>query len=149
MENSENNKSDTKNFILLCILSCYELVRALFLIKMSSASMADTANLTTASYYALPFLILPFIIVLGNIFKIEKFSRCLFLIPLFKLFSAASFGFYFFLEYKKIFFEAKIGNFVPLFNLIFLMIFFVIDVIIGIVLFVKDNHKQKDESVCK
>ncbi|MCR5698277.1 MAG: hypothetical protein K6G52_01420 [Treponemataceae bacterium] len=127
----------------LSILGAYELIKAIIILKMSAVSTNAISIPAASWFYGVPLLILPFIIILGTLFNNEKFASCMFLIPIFKILSAVSFAGYTAANVKTSIFELKSGNYLPCANLIFLMLFLIIDVIIGVVIYIKEGRKCK------
>jgi len=129
--------------IELSIIGAYELIKAAIILKMGAVSQNAMSIPAASWFYGVPLLIMPFIIILGAAFKNEKFSSCLFLVPIFKILSVISFAGFTVANIKTIILELRTGNFLPFANLIFLMLFLIIDVIIGVVIYIEEGRKCK------
>ena len=129
--------------IELSIIGAYELIKAAIILKMGAVSPNAMSIPAASWFYGVPLLIMPFIIILGATFKNEKFDSCLFLVPIFKILSVISFAGFTVANIKTIILELRTGNFLPFANLIFLMLFLIIDVIIGVVIYIEEGRKCK------
>ncbi|MCR4790599.1 MAG: hypothetical protein K5839_05915 [Treponemataceae bacterium] len=144
MKNTERSRQ-----VKLIILSVYELIRALMILAIPAVNENALAGFPLSWYYSVPLLILPFIIIVGMIFNLEKLSKCSILLPLIKLLGTASYIGYFIKCYKDIIQQLRLNNFSPFYALFFMMIFFIIDVIIGIILFNNEKYEKKEDELCK
>lgn len=126
----------------------YELIKVFFILKSNAGS--DFFVLPLSWYVSIPLIILPFILCILIQHHPEENKVLLTLYVFTKIVSIISLAMYFVIFFQKAIYDVKIKDFYLLKNLIQVMLFFLFDVIILVIIFIKRIcNKQTDGLECK
>ncbi|MGP1587247.1 MAG: hypothetical protein ACTTHG_02765 [Treponemataceae bacterium] len=140
-------KPNKQNFFIY-VCAVYELCRCTAIISLPGTESIPLQ--TPAWFYAIPLLVIPAIICIGAIFDSDKFKKCLNLMPIIKLMSVISYIGYVIFAKKSVIQQIKFGNSSSHITSIFMMIFLIFDVIIGIEFYKIGKKNIEDrEVICK